>query len=653
MYVHRLAARFLNDKERMADFFKAMEEYPDSCHEVWLSSLYGFPKMEKHVRAAADFAEQARAFRDRGVKVSLQISNTLGHGPSGLSNDNTGLFENEDNLIVTESGERSNCILCATSPELLDYLAEEMRVYLEAFHPDGVWVDDDLRLCRDHVCYCDRCMRIFNERNSLSVTREDVVNGIHKDKELRTKWVEYNAWRMGNVARVVGEAIHKYSPHTYPALQNGAHGFFKGNWQKAVYDEYYRTTGNEGHYRPGGGSYDDVDMNNFFTKSYYFALQTRWLPESVTDICPEVENLPDVVYGKSVAGETFEVAYYLAATGATTMSFATMMRSYEPMSWLTLQMKALSRNYKYFKKMADINLRTRMGGVETAMADTPWRVLDSREPFDWEEHLIFETTELMHCAIPVSLYKNNRGAYILHGKHAEGMTDGELEALLSARVFCDGRAAEVIAERGLGDKLGVRVEKRDMRQYAEAYTDHIICGETTAKTWSMNFFGSIHYVVTEGDFETVTEYRGVRSFDDLGGVAGAVVNTKLGGKWYVCGYTPWTWQGVLSFDKRNQYLRALEYIGAKTDAVLLDRLPARVFPRIDENDRAVSVSITNTTVGESGELHLLIKDPAGDRFTFCQIDGEMTEVKAEKTADGTLVTLPSIRPWGIGTVFAE
>ncbi len=658
MFVHRLANRLL-DCERLDEFLEAAERYPNSCDEVWLSSLYGFPKLEAHEKAAESYAGYAKRFREKGIKVSLQISNTLGHGASGLSNDNSGLFyDGSDVFLTKEDGEKSNCIICAASPEFLTYLKAELKLYLEAVKPEGVWIDDDLRLSRDHNCYCERCMKLFNERNGLNITREELVRDMHKDKALRSRWVEFNEWRVGNVARVIGGAIAKYSPDSYPALQNGEAGCIKGNWQKAIFDAYFETTGKAGAYRPGGGAYDDRIQGEIWKKHFEMSMQIRRLPESVKEICPEIENLPDVVYGKSIAGQTFEAAYYFAATGATSMSYATMMRVYEPMSWLTLQMKAMSKNYEYFKKISDINRVTLPGGAEIAMPDTPYKVLDSEKPFDWNRSIGiygagFCGLEFMHCAIPVSFGKNGKGAYLLFGTYAEAMTETELLKLLSENVFCDGRAAEIIWERGLGERLGVKVEKKNVRSYAEYYTNHQICGDVESKLWSMNFFGAEHYVITDGDFETVTEYRGVRDESDYGGVSGAVCKTSLGGRWYICGYSPLHRNGILSFDKRNQYLRAMEYIGVSADAVLLDRLPAHVFPRIDKNGKTLAVSVVNVTVGESDELHLLLKAPASDKFTFCTIDGEFVSVKAEKTEKGTVVTLPSIKAYGIGTVFVK
>ncbi len=657
MYVHRLADRLLSC-DRLYEFLDAAEKYPDSCQQVWLSSLYGFPKLEAHKNAAKRYATYAKLLRDKGIKVSLQISNTLGHGASGLSNDNSGLFYDDSPVfLVKENGEKSNCLICATSPLFLEYLEEELRIYLEEIKPDGVWIDDDLRQTRDHNCYCDRCMALFNERNGLDITREYLTENMHTDLGLRDRWVKFNEWRAGNVASTIGRAIHKYAPNTYPALQNGEAGCIKGHWQKAVFDAFYEATGTPGHYRPGGGAYDDRDQWEIWKKAFEICVQTRGLPENVKDICPEIENLPDVTYGKTIAGQIFETAYYLAACGATSMSYASMMRIYEPMSWLTLQMKAMSENYEYLKKLSDVNLKTKFGGVEIAMPEEPWKVLGSERPFDWNKTVgitgsNYSGLEFIHCAIPLSLGKNSRGAYLLTGEYACAMTDDELKKLLSCNVFCDGRAVEIIYERGLGELLGISVQKQNMRQFVEGYTSHPICDGAESKIWSMNFFGADHYVITDGEYEAVTEYIGVNDHSIKGGTASAVVTTALGGRWYICGYRPFHKNGILSFDKRNQYLAAMKYIGAHTDAVLLDRLPAHVFPRIDGEGRTVAVSIVNVTVGESGELHLLLEAPASEKFVFCQIGGEFTEVKTEKTDKGLVLTLPSIKAYGIGTVFA-
>ncbi len=652
MYTHRLSENFLRNEDRMDGFFDGLKKYPNSCHEIWVASLYGFPKIEAHQKLADDVQDVVKRFRDEGIRVSLQISNTLGHSASCLSYNNEGLFyEGSDVYKVGIDGTVSNYTVCPTSPEFQKYLSEELKVYLLAIQPDGIWIDDDLRQPLAFCCYCDRCMEIFNKQNGLNINREELAEAMNIDTAMRDKWVRFNAWKVTNVMRIISEACLKYSPRTYVALQNGMNGYITGPWQKSMFETVYDITKKEPRYRPGGGAYNDKDPNEFFLKSVSFAHQTRYMPDVVKDIRPEIENLPDVVYGKSLAGQLFETAYYFASASATSMSYATMMRTYEPMSWLNLQLRDMSANYKYFSRLAKVNEETKMGGVELYIPDTPW-VRESDSPFGWSEVRMNEGIELMRCAIPTSLYKNNRGAYFLHGAHAEEMTDKEIEELLSKNVFCDGRSIEFLIKRGFGDKLGIKVELKNIRQYLESFLNHPINKDMENEEWSISFFHPENHVIIGEKIEPVTEYRS-RIDGSFGGVASAVIETKAGGKWFVAGYTPWTFKGILSFNKRNQYINALEYIGAKVDAILLDRIQAQVFPRINDKGETVAVSVVNTTIGESEELHVLIKNPAGERFIFCQINGEFISIEAEKTPEGTVVTVPSIRPWGVGTIFAE
>ena len=90
-------------------------------------------------------------------------------------------------------------------------------------------------------------------------------------------------------------------------------------------------------------------------------------------------------------------------------------------------------------------------------------------------------------------------------------------------------------------------------------------------------------------------------------------------------------------------------------------LPARleslvqavVLPRRNNEGKVVCVSITNCTIGESGELKLRIRKPAGEKFSFAsQYNGEQT-LTYEKDGNDYIVTLPSLHPWSVGTVFVD
>ena len=67
------------DDEYIDRLLSMIKNNPGSCDEVWFSSLYGYPKPDTHAEYAERIIKQAEKFRNAGVRVSLQISNTVGH----------------------------------------------------------------------------------------------------------------------------------------------------------------------------------------------------------------------------------------------------------------------------------------------------------------------------------------------------------------------------------------------------------------------------------------------------------------------------------------------------------------------------------------------------------------------------------------------
>ena len=79
-----LIQRLGSETQLKDDFIDALiekiKENPGSCTDVWLASKYGFPSIEEHKKTAEKLSKVAEKFRKIGVGVSLQISNTIGHG---------------------------------------------------------------------------------------------------------------------------------------------------------------------------------------------------------------------------------------------------------------------------------------------------------------------------------------------------------------------------------------------------------------------------------------------------------------------------------------------------------------------------------------------------------------------------------------------
>ena len=84
---------------------------------------------------------------------------------------------------------------------------------------------------------------------------------------------------------------------------------------------------------------------------------------------------------------------------------------------------------------------------------------------------------------------------------------------------------------------------------------------------------------------------------------------------------------------------------------MLTPAQAVLLPRKNNDGKTVCVSVTNCTIGKSGELELLIRNPRSESFKFIsQYNGEC-DLAFDRCGDDYIVKLPSLDPWSVGTVF--
>lgn len=85
------------------------------------------------------------------------------------------------------------------------------------------------------------------------------------------------------------------------------------------------------------------------------------LPGYVKEIRPEIENLPDVVYGKTPAGTCYETSLYLAS-GANDMSYAMLIELYDPMGYHAKLFESFAKRRVYWEKWRkQMKILTRQG----------------------------------------------------------------------------------------------------------------------------------------------------------------------------------------------------------------------------------------------------------------------------------------------------
>jgi len=665
MLTQRLGSATEKDPVFIEGLLRVIRENPGSCDEVWLASDYGFPKLETHRDTVQILSGVAEKFKKAGIRVSLQISNTIGHGEYMRREDCSGLVYESSPVekMVGPDGTSADYCFCWNGENFRNYTGAMLREYAK-LKPYCVWFDDDLRAPNHRPvpvgCFCDDCIQKFNARYGCDFSREELIGNIHfGDLVWRERYVQFLRDGLYDFTYFMAKTVHDISPDTYMGLQYAAQGGHTGFNSAFLFDALYKASGKPPKTRPGGGAYSGHDPNEFLHKAFFINWQNATLPEYVTEMRPEIENLPDVVFGKSIANTCFETSLYLA-NGNTAMSYAMLMNDFEPMNWHGQMLHRFAEQKPYWKRLIEANQNTHQGGLKIAYSENMWkRPAREGELFSWAKEPYLSGYEMWNTAIPICYGEGDDGVFLLHPDQLEGFSDEDIENLLKKPVVTDGKCLEMLQERGFGDALSASAVLIETSRLSERYNGHPINRSITGNGKWVTAFVRDAYSHMLIDRDGSTEPFGIYQTEAKTGgesisgqIANAVVTTKNGAKWAVFGH--YLWNGIISLDKRNQILYAADYIGNRAiPAVLESPMQAVLLPRENEEGRVTSVSVVNTTVGETGPLALRIRRPAGKALTFMSQNSQEVALTYSKQGDDFIVEMPSLSAWSVGTVFVK
>ena len=679
MLTQRLGSNTQKDPAYVDSFIAAVTAHPGSCDEVWLATDYGFPKLETHRHAAEILAMQAEKLRAAGIRVSLQLSNSIGHGEYMSAQDCTGLVYDGSPVehMVGHDGTVAGYAFCWNGKHFREYTVAALREYVKKIRPYAVWVDDDLRPTNhapvQYGCFCEGCMAKFNGLYGSNFTRETLVQEISTgDPVWRERHIQFLRDGIADFTREMGRMIHEEAPECIMSYQHGFHGGYVGNNTRYIMEAMYESTGHEPGSRPGGGSYNDHDPSTFVSKLEDIDAQNRMEPDYVTDLRPEIESLPDVVFGKSIGGTCFETSYYMAG-GNNAMSYAMLMNDYEPMEWHGQMLAAFAAHRPYWEKL-------RAGTKGTKPAGWTLVLPEEGKPKPNGEILGGYTTQYYGVARDLrfdgfSITMNHDSApdevRLLHASNAAQLSDREIEKLLTVPVITDGRALRVLLDRGAD--LPVDAVEISVARFTERFTEHPVNGQSAGWIWGGQWGKSTDWELIPKDesrVESLSEYirvvpadtpaeecisvknAGIKKYQTTGKCASAVITLKNGVKWAVFGFD--FWGRIKSNAKRAQYLEAAACIsGHRQPAEIITPIKALLQSRCNADGQLTQASVTNATVADSGELVLQVYRPAGENVTYMGQYTPETALVLQKTdtPDVFTVTIPNVKAWSVGTVF--
>ncbi len=444
------------DHDYIDQLIAAIGEAGNCFDEVWLATSYGVPSLSRCKKEAEDMAWAAERFRKAGISASMQLSRTVGHSAGALVTYGGEGVRSDFGLITSIDGASANGIFCWNSPAFRAYVYEQMKIYA-AFGPEIVWVDDDIRLRllgrSQALCFCDECIRLFNERYGYRYDRISLKNDFLNDLSVREKYIQFQTDTLADFAGVISEAIHEVSPDTIMALQNGGNTMLAINAQRACLDRMYEVTGKAPAFRAGGGFYNDHQPKDMFVKAMIINYMNARLPEYVKARSCEIENLPFTAYGKSPECTCIEAAVYLAY-GCNEAS-VTLMRDYEPLEWHMRMFRKISQYRPFFEAYEKHNTGTVNGGIVVYQPIRSNYIVPNQDgyPF-WNDTCIWEIADKLRWGIPFSTsVKGN--AYYLTAKAFDFLNEEDMEFLADKTV---------IAEPGF-------VQQIQASKYAKSFAD--------------------------------------------------------------------------------------------------------------------------------------------------------------------------------------
>jgi len=665
----RLGNHHNTGEQASRELIDAIKQFPGSCDTVWFATEYGYPSLEKHRKIGEKIKGVAQLYRDAGIKVSLQISNTIGHGEYMKSKDNSAIDEYGFEKIVGPDGTVSDYSFCWRGENFIDYLIKSIEAYMD-IKPATVWIDDDMR-ARNHApvlygCYCDNCIRQFNEQYGFSYTREALVNEINRgDVSVREKYVNFIREGMYNFVYRLSEAIIKASPETQLAQQYAREGTYNGMDYNFLFDAMHDASGKNVKSRPGGGVYDDKTPMRILKKMFWIGYSNSVLPDFVNENYPEIENLPDVPLGKSIYGTIKESTLDLAY-GCNGLTYAVLMTPYEKIDFHKKMLRAFSEYKPYWTELTEHNRGTKNGGALVYEAPKAYlrELKDGEKDFAWENDFefggyILKSQSLMFSGMPITLDKDGGSLLVLSEGTVDAMRNDDIEDILTKPVLIDGPGFKKIIDRGYAWAFEASAEiAKSEFGFREVFTDHPVNKGFEGMPWSESFFTGIQmqpHVINGEGLEPLGQLSVARDGSPLG-TSCAIVNVydknkNVVSRWAVFGYC--IWKDILSSAKRQQIIYAADYICGNTlPAILESAEQVVVLPRVDKDKMTVSVTLCNASIGKTDEMTLRIRNPKGNKFVLKNADISI-DAKTEKDGDDILVTVPSLGGWDIITLFIK
>lgn len=588
------------------ELVNSLTTYKKACDEVWFCTELGMYPLEVHRRSAKAMAVAMEKMENIGVKSSIQIGVSIGHG-DGVPGDFSGI---KWGTVVGRDGTVSHQCNCPRQPDFLNYMGELAEIY-GTCKPATLWIDDDLRVALhlpiQELCYCPTCIGLFNQQNNTKWTRETLVKALDRNEnngDLRGKWIAFGQESLAGVARSIAKGVHRVSPDTQMGLQhyNGHRELLNGYDWNPIFDAMKEETGRAPASRPGNGFYNDHAPREMIVKGYDMARQIRRLPGYVDEIAAEVEGYQHWATGKSSHGLTVESFLYLAM-GCNQLSYAILCSAFEPMEWYASNyLKDLAFWRSFYEEYVHYNKGTQPGGINPYISKDYALCSIGEENEEWKwtgcnaGNMIFLLAPL---GLPFCPDGECPTALILDAAAIEGMPELELVSFL--------RKGGLL----LGDGTLDILERRNLLSLLKP----VSIPENLAQP-------------------------GVRFFETecKGRVAYISFNSNI------------------SNSQRLSLLYTADWISnGKLPVIVQSMAQMQVIPRVNKEGRLRSIAFINVSISRQNKMVVRLRGCplVNCKLTWMTPENRPVRLTGKYEDSDVVVTIPSIEGWNVGWLRIE
>ncbi|RKP58310.1 hypothetical protein D7Z26_02085 [Cohnella endophytica] len=639
----RIIVNRYEDEEQFQQLLTFLTEYKDSIDELAIFSEYwhfGYYPLDEFSARCDIIENRIERLREAGFRnVGVNMLSTLGHFPEAWDWLPALPYQG----AVGPDGTVSTSSFCPNSAEFRTYIA---RKYILAAQtkPDFIWVDDDVRMFAlgvDYACFCPECLRIYNHKYASDFTREQLVNelnssegGIHRER-----WVSQNIETIERLLAHIAEAVHSVDASIELGLMTVSLSI--STYSGVDYSKWFHAL-KAVKARPGGGFFEDSKPFGFVRKIHEINRQIGLYPDSVRDIQYELENFPFQTLSKSVHITLLECTAAIMA-GSNGVAFDALKGEKGSLEEYQELMRGIQASRPLWAEMERIAGKYRAAGLYPALS-AEYEAKRNVENGNWFDSIAVDNTPksyvLSEIGIPLAMSQDTACGVILSGNMPEAYSTEELKAMLSRGVLLDGRALEILTDRGLGAYCGVAVDRIYDNGVLERLTDDPLNdGHQGEERDARNSMSKGMCYTLKPLHDDVRVLSRLISFTrkDLGPVSSVYENT-LGGRVAVQGYMPW--QNIHSGVKRTQWMQICDWLSYGRLPVVIDR-SCKVVPFLKEAedgsgwfvmllngsfDDASAIEVKLRVAADKGAVYELLADGSSSLLpdsAYRQGDGEI------------------------------